>query len=354
MRIVVAMSGGVDSSVTAALLKEQGHEVIGATLQLYDARGVVKKGSCCAGKDIRDARRVADRLNIPHYVIDAEQRFHQTVIDRFAEAYTRGETPVPCIACNQGVKFTDLLNMAKQLGAEAMATGHYVRRIEGPHGVELHRPVDMSRDQSWFLFATTAEQLAYLRFPLGDMPNKDAVRKEAERFGLTVAQKADSQDICFVTDKSYIQIVEKLAPEGIQPGEIVDEQGTILGQHEGIAHYTIGQSKRLGNLAMRNGERQMVVRIDPSKKRIIIGPRQKAGKQEFFLRDVNWLIPEPVGNLNCTVQIRAREVEREATVSVTDQHCAKVVLKDQASPAPGQACVFYRGSQILGGGFIQS
>ena len=269
MRIVVAMSGGVDSSVTAALLKEQGHEVIGATLQLYDARGVVKKGSCCAGKDIRDARRVADRLNIPHYVIDAEQRFHQTVIDRFAEAYTRGETPVPCIACNQGVKFTDLLNMAKQLGAEAMATGHYVRRIEGPHGVELHRPVDMSRDQSWFLFATTAEQLAYLRFPLGDMPNKDAVRKEAERFGLTVAQKADSQDICFVTDKSYIQIVEKLAPEGIQPGEIVDEQGTILGQHEGIAHYTIGQSKRLGNLAMRNGERQMVVRIDPSKKRII-------------------------------------------------------------------------------------
>lgn len=352
MRIMVAMSGGVDSSVTAALLKEQGHDVFGATLQLYDARGVVKKGSCCAGQDIRDARRVSDQLGIPHYVIDAEDRFHQTVIDRFAQSYTRGETPVPCIECNQGVKFTDLLNMARELGADAMATGHYVRRIEGANGAELHRPVDMSRDQSWFLFATTSEQLEFLRFPLGDMPNKDVVRQEAERFGLTVAQKSDSQDICFVTDKSYIQIVEKLSPEGLEHGDIVDEAGAVLGQHEGIAHYTVGQTKRLGNLAMRQGDKQMVLRIDSQTRRIIIGPKQDAGRKQFYLRDLNWLMPIPEHEMRCNVQIRAREHERSATIRILPDQRVQVELDEVANPAPGQACVFYEGSRVLGGGFI--
>lgn len=352
MRIMVAMSGGVDSSVTAALLKEQGHEVFGATLQLYDARGVVKKGACCAGQDIRDARRVSDQLGIPHYVIDAENRFQETVINRFAQSYQRGETPVPCIACNQGVKFTDLLTMARDLGAEAMATGHYVRRIEGKNGPELHRPVDMSRDQSWFLFATTLEQLEFLRFPLGDMVNKDRVRDEAERFGLTVAQKSDSQDICFVTENSYIDIVQKLAPEGVQPGDIVDEYGMVLGRHEGIAHYTVGQTKRLGNLAMRHGQRQMVLQIEPDKKRIVIGPKQDHGRKTFYLRDLNWLIPLPTEKLSCNVQIRAREQERAANIYCEASGKVRVELEAIANPAPGQACVFYQGTRVLGGGFI--
>lgn len=352
MRIMVAMSGGVDSSVTAALLKEQGHEVFGATLQLYDARGVVKKGACCAGQDIRDARRVSEHLGIPHYVIDAEERFQETVINRFAQAYQRGETPVPCIACNQGVKFTDLLIMAQDLGAEAMATGHYVRRIEGKNGPELHRPVDLSRDQSWFLFATTLEQLNFLRFPLGEVENKEHVRKEANRFGLTVAQKSDSQDICFVTDRSYIDVIAKLAPEGMQPGEIVDENDNVIGQHEGIAHYTVGQTKRLGNLAMRNGQRQMVLQIEPDKRRIVIGSKQERGRKSFYLRDLNWLIPVPHEKLFCNVQIRAREQERAAYIYVEASGKVRVELDQLAHPAPGQACVFYQGTRVLGGGFI--
>ncbi|QNT78136.1 tRNA 2-thiouridine(34) synthase MnmA [Entomobacter blattae] len=358
MRIMVAMSGGVDSSVVAARLAAEGHEVIGATLQLYDSRGEAKKGSCCAGRDIYDARRVADKLNIAHYVIDAEERFRTSVIQRFAESYARGETPVPCVACNQGVKFTDLLNIAHDLGAEAMATGHYVRRIKGEGRAELHRPVDDSRDQSWFLFATTQQQLEFLRFPLGDMPHKEAVRAEAARYGLDVADKPDSQDICFIPSGDYAQVVEALHPDMAQPGEIVNAHGQVLGQHDGVIRYTVGQSKRLGNLASIKGVRHMVTQIDAKTRRVVIGPRDTPHIQSFFLRDVNWLVDEPREEpLSCTVQIRAREGARPAKISITPQGHAlqgqvQVLLHEAAMPAPGQACVFYTGSRVLGGGFI--
>ncbi|QHC34652.1 tRNA 2-thiouridine(34) synthase MnmA [Komagataeibacter xylinus] len=354
MRILVAMSGGVDSSVVAARLVAEGHEVIGATLQLYDSRESKKKGACCAGRDIHDARRVADRLGIPHYVIDAERRFQDSVIDTFANAYAAGETPVPCVACNQGVKFTDLLGMARDLGVDAMATGHYVRRVEGPDGVEMHRPVDEGRDQSWFLFATTRDQLDFLRFPLGDMPDKAAVRAEAERFGLAVAAKPDSQDLCFVTDGSYAALVEKLRPDITGAGEIVDQSGQVVGEHEGVSRYTVGQSKRLGNAAMLAGERQMVVGIEPARRRVVIGPRAHAVARTLVLRNMNWLVPQPgPQGLRCEVQIRAREVARAATVWALPDGAARVVLDEGAVPAPGQACVMYDGSRVLGGGFIR-
>ena len=352
MRILVAMSGGVDSSVVAARLQAEGHEVIGATLQLYDSRGAAKKGACCAGQDIRDARAVADRLGFPHYVIDAERRFKDSVIERFADAYAAGETPVPCVACNQGVKFTDLLGLAKEIGADAMATGHYVRRVEGPDGPELHRPVDEARDQSWFLFATTREQLEFLRFPLGDMPDKAAVRAEAEQFGLVVAGKPDSQDLCFVSDGSYVDLVEKMHPEMAGPGEIVDSTGRVVGQHEGVMRFTVGQSKRLGNAARLDGERQMVVGVEPGRKRVVIGPRSGSFVSTLSVRDVNWLVDAPPEGLVCRVQMRAREEPRAARVMATPEG-ATVLLEEPAMPAPGQACVFYDGSRILGGGFIR-
>lgn len=352
MRILVAMSGGVDSSVVAARLLEEGHEVVGATLQLYDSRGAAKKGACCAGQDIRDARAVADRLGFPHYVIDAERRFQDSVIERFADAYAAGETPVPCVACNQGVKFTDLLGLAKEIGADAMATGHYVRRVEGPQGAELHRPVDEARDQSWFLFATTRDQLDFLRFPLGDMPDKAAVRREAERYGLVVAGKPDSQDLCFVSDGSYVDLVERMHPEMAGPGEIVDQSGHVVGAHEGVMRFTVGQSKRLGNAARLQGERQMVVGVEPGRKRVIIGPRAHAFVSSLSVRDVNWLLDPPAEGLVCKVQMRAREEPRTARVVPTPDG-ATVLLDEPAMPAPGQACVFYQGSRILGGGFIR-
>ncbi len=349
MRILVAMSGGVDSSVVAAMLVAQGHEAIGATLQLYDHGAAAKrKGACCAGDDIHDARRVADRLGMPHYVIDAEQRFRDSVITAFADSYAAGETPVPCIACNQGVKFTDLLGLARDLGCEAMATGHYVRRVETVSGPEMHRPRDAGRDQSWFLFGTTRDQLAFLRFPLGDMPDKDAVRAEAARHGLGVAAKPDSQDLCFVPDGSYAALVETLRPETALPGEIVDRDGRVLGRHDGLARYTVGQSRRLGNAAMQDGSRQQVVALEPATRRIVVGPRDRATETEFSLRDVNWLIPAPAAPLACQVQLRAREPVRGAVIDGD-----RVRLDLPALPAPGQACVFYQGSRVLGGGFIR-
>ena len=352
MRILVAMSGGVDSSVVAARLMEEGHEVIGATLHLYTAPQQIQKGTCCAGQDIRDARSVADKLGFPHYVIDAEQRFQESVITPFIDSYAAGETPVPCVTCNKGVKFTDLLDLAREIGAEAMATGHYVRRVERPKGVELHRPRDLARDQSWFLFATTRTQLDFLRFPLGDMPDKQSVRHEAERFGLAVADKPDSQDLCFVHNGSYSQLVERKYPEMVGSGDIVNQEGHVVGQHEGVLRFTVGQSKRLGNAASLKGERQMVVGINPQLRRITIAPRAQTSMNTLTLREVNWLIDPPDQEVECWVQMRARETPRRARVMPTSQETAFVFLADPAMPAPGQACVFYQDSRILGGGFI--
>jgi tRNA-specific 2-thiouridylase len=330
MRILVAMSGGVDSSVVAGLLHEAGHEVIGVTLQLYDHGAALgRKGGCCAGQDIHDARRVADHLGIPHYVIDAEQRFARAVIAVFADSYAAGETPVPCVRCNQTVKFNDLTALARGLGAERLATGHYVQRIDRPTGVELHRAADAARDQSWFLFATTMEQLAFCAFPLGAMPDKRAVRAEAGRLGLPVAEKPDSQDICFVPSGSYAETV---------------------GRHDGIARYTVGQARRLGSAAIVGDERQVVVASEPATRRVIVGPRATA-TDGLRLREVNWLIPPPEGALRCTVKLRARDALREAAV-VACEGGAMVSLATPALPAPGQACVFYDGARVLGGGFI--
>ncbi len=352
MRVVVAMSGGVDSSVAAGLLQEAGHEVIGITLQLYDHGAAVgRKGACCAGQDIHDARQVAEQLGIPHYVIDAEARFRAAVIDDFAASYARGETPVPCVRCNQGPKFTDLLGMARDLGAEALATGHYVRRVEGRTGAELHRAADLQRDQSWFLFATTQAQLEFCRFPLGDMRDKAATRAAAARLSLAVAEKPDSQDICFVTGGSYADLVGRLRPEAVAPGEIVDGSGQVLGRHEGIGRFTVGQAKRLGAAAEAGGERQVVVALDPGTRRVVVGPRT-SGTDFVALHEMNWLVEPPPEGLRCAVKLRARDALRPATVRRT-RDGAEVHLDEPALPAPGQGCVMYDGDRLLGGGFIR-
>jgi len=349
-RVVVAMSGGVDSATTAALMVEAGCDVVGITLQLYDHGAATGKAhSCCAGQDIHDASRVAQRLGIPHYVLDYESRFRRDVIDSFADAYVQGETPIPCIACNRTVKFRDLLATAQELGADALATGHYVRRVAGPDGAELHRAADDTRDQSYFLFATTREQLDFLRFPLGGM-SKDETRALARRFDLPVAAKPDSQDICFVPTGSYGDLVAKLRPEANAPGEIVDERGNVLGRHEGIIHFTIGQRKGLG---VAGGEPLYVLRLDTAAKRVIVGPRSALGQQRILLREVNWLSPRPDGDIRVAVKLRSAQPPQAARLSL-DESAAGVALLDEPAlgVAPGQACVVYDGTRVLGGGTI--
>ena len=353
MRVVAAMSGGGDSSVVAGLLAEAGHDVIGITLQLYDHGAAAgRKGACCAGQDIHDAKRVADRLGITHYVIDAEARFRTEVIGDFVDRYAAGETPVPCVRCNQSVKFGDLLTLARDLGAEALATGHYVRRVEGEAGAELHCAADPARDQSWFLFATTNAQLAFCRFPLGGMASKAVVRAEAARLGLPVAAKPDSQDICFVPDGHYADLVTRLRPEADAPGDIVTRDGRVLGRHQGVARYTVGQARRLGAAAMDGGQPHVVVALDAARRQVVVGPRAGAGAETIRLREVNWLIPPPVAPVACAVKLRARETPQPAEMRALPGGGAAVKLASPALAAPGQACVFYQDSRVLGGGFI--
>ncbi len=369
-RVVAAMSGGVDSSVVAALLAEAGYDVVGVTLQLYDSgeAAAAATRTCCAGQDIYDARRVADRLDIPHYVLDYESRFREDVIDDFVDSYVRGETPIPCIRCNQTVKFRDLLAKARDLGADALATGHYVRRVVGPGGAgELHAGVSPERDQSYFLFATTHDQLDMLRFPLGDM-GKDEVRAHARRFGLLNADKPDSQDICFVPDGDYASLVTKLRPEAAVPGEIVDLDGQVLGNHQGIVHFTIGQRKGLGIGGRQGGagDALYVVRLDPQNAKVIVGPRAALEVTVIEVENVNWLSDDmsalPNGKSSDTssvwpmeIEARLRSTQRPGPALLTptaDGGARLEMLQPQLGVAPGQAAVFYRDSQVLGGGWI--
>jgi len=344
-RIVVAMSGGVDSSVVAALAARSGADTIGVTLQLYDHGAAVSRSrTCCAGQDIFDAKAVAARLGIAHHVFDYESRFRESVIDRFADEYARGRTPIPCISCNQGVKFTDLLSFARELGADCLATGHYVRRAMGPRGAELRRPADPARDQSYFLFATTRQQLDFLRFPLGDLP-KPAVREIARELSLVVADKPDSQDICFVPDGDYARLVKKVRPEAAVEGEIVDRDGHVLGRHGGLIHFTVGQ--RRGLEIGGQPEPLYVLRLEPESRRVVVGPKRALAVSEARLSGVNWLGEGQRERLNVKVRSLARPVPARF-----DGETVRFA-QPEYGVSPGQAAVLYEGDRVLGGGWIE-
>lgn len=359
-RVVVAMSGGVDSSVTAALLADAGYDVIGITLQLYDhGEALARKNACCAGADIHDAARVAQKIGIPHYVLDYESRFRDAVMEEFADSYMRGETPIPCVRCNQTVKFSDLLAMARELQADCLATGHYIQRKAGRDGAELHCAVDPAKDQSYFLFATTAEQLDYLRFPLGGL-TKDQTRALAARYDLPVADKPDSQDICFVPNGDYGSVIEKLRPGAAEPGDIVHLDGRVLGRHEGVIHYTVGQRRglRIGGGHGEENSPLYVVRIDPDRREVIVGPRAALAERNILISEVNWLAGEvPDCALEVQVKIRSTRPPVPATIRFTGRYTglasAEVTLADaEEGVSPGQACVIYDGARVLGGGWI--
>ena len=356
-RVVVAMSGGVDSSVVAAELAAQGFDVVGVTLQLYDhGAALARKGACCAGRDIHDARRVAEAMGFPHYVLDYEDAFRGSVIDEFADSYLAGATPVPCIRCNERVKFRDLLGVAKDLGADCMATGHYIRREVGPRGPELHAAADPARDQSYFLFSTTAEQLAYLRFPLGGLASKAETRALAAKHGLPVADKPDSQDICFVPNGDYAAVIERLRPGAAQPGEIVHADGRVLGAHEGVLRYTVGQRRGLGVGGL--AEPLYVVRLDVEARQVIVGPREMLAMRTVRLKDVNWLGDGPLvpgEEVHLAAKVRSTRPPRDAVLRTTGPGEAEVTLiAPEQGVAPGQACALYarEGSRVLGGGWI--
>ncbi|MBM1309595.1 tRNA 2-thiouridine(34) synthase MnmA [Sulfitobacter mediterraneus] len=356
-RVVVAMSGGVDSSVVAAMLAEEGYDVVGVTLQLYDhGAALAKKGACCAGIDIHDARRVAEDMGFPHYVLDYENIFQDAVIDEFADSYLAGATPVPCIRCNERVKFKDLLETAKDLEADCMATGHYIQRKMGADGPELHSAADASRDQSYFLFSTTPEQLDFLRFPLGHLPSKDDTRALAAKYGLSVAMKPDSQDICFVPNGDYASVIRKLRPEAADPGNIVDQDGNVLAQHEGVIHYTIGQRRGLGIGGL--ADPLYVVKLDAERKEVEVGPKSMLATRRVPVREINWLGDAPLTSQEewpIAVKVRSTRPPRDAILRpITDTTAEVELLSAEEGISPGQACVFYdpNSSRIFGGGWI--
>jgi len=358
--VVVAMSGGVDSSVCAALLAREGYDVVGVTLQLYDHGAAIQKAkACCAGQDIYDAQRVAEMMDFPHYVLDYESNFKESVIEDFADTYLQGATPIPCVRCNQTVKFRDLLQVAKDLNADCMATGHYIRRIDGPNGPELHRAFDGGKDQSYFLFATTKEQLNFLRFPLGHM-DKAETRRLATEMGLNVAAKPDSQDICFVPTGKYTDVIEKLRPEAATPGNIVHIDGRILGQHRGVMYYTIGQRRGLGLPDGSGADPLFVIRIDAEKGEVIVGPREALERNKLWLTDINWLGHGEFGpHLDGTpikVKVRSTRPPAPARLKLSGDDIIVELSEPDMGLSPGQACVFYAddnsAARTLGGGWI--